>query len=132
MEKVLVAVPSEQSGGLDARVDAHFGHCAAYTLITLEDGQIADNRTLPSIPHEQGGCMGPVNYLAENGVQVLISGGMGMRPLQGFDQVGIQVFYGAGIPTVGEAVKALAAGQLQRFSPENTCGGGAAGGCGSH
>lgn len=124
MEKVVVAVPSEQAGGLDARVDAHFGHCAAYTLVTLEGEAVSGLTVLPSIPHEQGGCMAPVNYLADNGVQVLISGGMGMRPLQGFDQVGIQVFHGGGAITVGEAVTALAGGRLQRFEPSHTCSGG--------
>lgn len=127
MEKVVVAVPSGQPGGLEARVDSHFGHCDGYTLITVEDGKVAGFSTLPSIPHAQGGCMAPVNYLADNGVQVLISGGMGLRPLMGFNQVGIDVFYGAGAENVGAAVDALIGGKLQRFSQEQTCGGGGGG-----
>lgn len=124
MEKVVVAIPSSQPGGLEATVDAHFGHCDGYTLVTLEDGKVAGYSMLPSIPHVQGGCMAPVNYLAENGVQVLISGGMGLRPLMGFNQVGIEVFHGAGALNVGDAINAYAAGKLQRFDPKQTCGGG--------
>jgi len=64
------------------------------------------------------------NYLSENGVKALIAGGMGMRPLMGFNQVGIEVYFGGDNRTVGEAVNALVAGNLSPFSQEHTCGGG--------
>jgi len=70
--------------------------------------------------------MAPVNHLAQNGVQVLIAGGMGMRPLMGFNQVGITVLYGGNAQTVGEAVDGLLSGTLQQFTSELTCGGGGA------
>ena len=122
--KALVAVPSENPGGLDAPLGGHFGHCAMYTLISVEDAQIKDVKVIPNMPHEQGGCMAPVNYLSENGVKALIAGGMGMRPLMGFNQVGIEVYFGGDNRTVGEAVNALLAGNLSQFSQEHTCGGG--------
>jgi predicted Fe-Mo cluster-binding NifX family protein len=124
MHKALIAVPSDQPGGLDAAVGAHFGHCDLYTLIRVEDGAVAEVSTLPNVPHQQGGCMAPVQHLAGNGVDVLIAGGMGMRPLLGFQQVGIQVFHGGGAPSVGTAVEALLNGGLRPFTTEFTCGGG--------
>lgn len=132
MNTMTVAVPSAGPGGVDAPVDAHFGHCDCYTLVDVEDGRAKDARVLPSIPHVQGGCMGPVNYLAENGVNLLISGGMGMRPLMGFDQVGITVYHCGVAGTVSEAVGALLRGELNRFTPGQTCGGGSDAGCGGH
>ncbi len=122
----IVAIPSTFPGGLDAPLGQHFGHCDLYTVVKLEEGQIKQVQTLPNVPHQQGGCMAPVQHLAANGVQALIAGGMGMRPLMGFNQVGIQVFYGAGAQTVGQAVDALAQGKLPQFSQEFTCGGGGA------
>jgi predicted Fe-Mo cluster-binding NifX family protein len=68
--------------------------------------------------------MAPVQHLAGNGVNQLIAGGMGLRPLMGFNQVGIQVYFGNGAQTVGDAVKAMLAGQLPQFQQEHTCGGG--------
>lgn len=124
MSSVLIAVPSENPGGLDAPIGAHFGHCDMYTLINVENGTIADVSVIPNMPHQQGGCMAPVQYLASKGVRQLIAGGMGLRPLMGFNQVGIQVYYGAGARTVGEAVQAAIDGKLAVFSQENTCGGG--------
>ena len=126
MEGVIVAIPSGHPGGLEAPLGAHFGHCDLYTVVKVAEGQVLEVGTLPNVPHQQGGCMAPVNHLAQHGVQVLIAGGMGMRPLMGFHQVGIRVLYGNGAQTVGEAVEALLQGQLPQFSTEFTCGGGGA------
>jgi predicted Fe-Mo cluster-binding NifX family protein len=65
-----------------------------------------------------------VDHLAKQGVTALIAGGLGMRPLQGFNQAGIKVFRGAGAPDVQTAVRSLLAGELPRFTAENTCKGG--------
>jgi predicted Fe-Mo cluster-binding NifX family protein len=92
--------------------------------VKIADGKVLEVATLPNVPHQQGGCMAPVNHLAQNGVQVLIAGGMGMRPLMGFQQVGIQVLFGNGAQTVGEAVADLLRGKLPQFSTDFTCGGG--------
>jgi predicted Fe-Mo cluster-binding NifX family protein len=121
----IIAIPSTAPGGLDAPLGAHFGHCDLYTLVTADDETIADIKVIPNVPHQQGGCMAPVQHLAANGVTQLIAGGMGLRPLMGFNQVGIDVYFGGNAQTVGQAVKAMLAGELQQFSQEHTCGGGA-------
>ncbi len=133
MSEVLVAIPSAAPGGLDADLEAHFGHCDLYTLVKIGAGQVREVRTLPNVPHEQGGCLVPVTLLAQNGVGVLIAGGMGMRPLMGFHQFGIEVRFGQDSRTVREAVEAFLAGRLPQFTPQFTCGGGEGHGhgCGS-
>jgi predicted Fe-Mo cluster-binding NifX family protein len=124
MKSTVVAIPSSHPGGLESALGAHFGHCDIYTVVEISEGGVREVRTLPNVPHQQGGCMAPVNHLAQNGVQVLIAGGMGMRPLMGFNQVGISVLFGGGSQTVGEAVDAFLKGSLQQFTTEFTCGGG--------
>lgn len=124
MNQARIAIPSSHPGGLDAALGAHFGHCEIYTVVDIEQGQVTQVGTLPNIPHQQGGCLAPVNHLAKHGVTVLIAGGMGLRPLMGFNQVGIEVFHGADAPDVNTAVHALLKGELPRFSREQTCGGG--------
>lgn len=128
---MLVALPSDAPGGLDARLGAHFGHCDMFTLVEVEDGKIGEAKIIPSIPHEHGGCMAPVNYLSQQGVKALIAGGMGMRPLMGFNHVGIDVYHNGGLATVKEALQAFADGKLLQFSQNMTCGGGQGhdGGC---
>jgi len=123
MNQARIAIPSSLPGGLEAEVGAHFGHCEIYTVVDVKEGVITQVGTLPNVPHQQGGCLAPVNHLAQNGVTVLISGGMGLRPLMGFNQAGIEVYRGTEAPNVEAAVKALIAGGLELFTREFTCGG---------
>ena len=118
----IIAVPSAMPGGLDAQMGMHFGHCDIYTLVEVEDNAIKNVSTLENVPHQQGGCLAPVQHLASHNVNVLLAGGMGMRPLMGFMQSGIKVFYAAGCATVGEAVQKLVAGELPAFSANHSCG----------
>ena len=120
----LIAIPSTQPGGLEAALGAHFGHCDLYTLVAVENGEVKDVQVVPNVPHQQGGCMAPVNYLAQIGVRKMVAGGMGLRPLMGFNQAGIEVYFGGQAQTVGQAIDAMLAGALPQFSQEHTCGGG--------
>jgi predicted Fe-Mo cluster-binding NifX family protein len=122
-----IALPSEQPGGLEAALSSHFGHSPCFTLVDVEGDEVVQVRVVPNMPHGQGGCMAPVAYLKEHGVQRLVAGGMGMRPLQGFQQVGIAVHYHEGAARVEEALDLLLAGQARIFGPAQACGGG--GGC---
>ena len=93
MENGRIAIPSNGEGGLSGTRAGHFGHCDVFTLIDVEDGQIKEVSILKNQEHVQGGCMVPVNLLAQNRVNALVVGGIGMRPLMGFRQVGIDVFH---------------------------------------
>lgn len=128
---MLIAVPSDSTDGLDSAISEHFGHCAAFTLVTLADDAIGEVHVLENAGHEEGGCMAPVNLLEEHGVRVLLAGGMGGRPLAGFQQVGIEVRSREGAATVREAVELYLAGGCPAFGEEQTCGGGG-GGCSGH
>ncbi|WP_243361769.1 NifB/NifX family molybdenum-iron cluster-binding protein [Fundidesulfovibrio terrae] len=123
METTIVAVPSVMPGGLDSQVGEHFGHCEIYTLVEVGVSEVVSVATLPNVPHEHGGCMAPVQHLAGRGVKALIAGGMGMRPLMGFKQLGIDVYHGGNAASVAQAVQAFLDGKLQRFSTEFTCRG---------
>jgi predicted Fe-Mo cluster-binding NifX family protein len=124
MQELVVAIPSNQPGGLESLLDAHFGHCDLYTLVKIADNKIQNIFTLPNAPHQQGGCLAPVTNLARYGVKVLIAGGIGLRPLMGFNQAGIEVLHSGGARTVGEAVNLLLNNSLPRFTQNLTCGGG--------
>ncbi len=120
----IIAIPSAQPGGLEAPLGAHFGHCDLYTLVSVSNDSIDSVDIIPNVPHQQGGCMAPVQYLANKGAKALIAGGMGLRPLMGFHQVGISVYFGGESRTVEEAVNGYIEGRLPAFKEENTCGGG--------
>jgi len=124
MENGRIAVPSMQEGGLDGKRSGHFGHCDTFTLIDVKDGAIAKVSTITNETHVQGGCMVPVNLLASNQVNALIVGGIGMRPLMGFRQVGIDVYHDDQRPDIRPVVEDLIAGKLAMIAEDQVCGGG--------
>ncbi len=124
MENGRIAVPSNGVGGLDGTRAGHFGHCDTFTFVDVEDGEIKEVTTLQNEGHAQGGCMVPVNLLAEHNVKALIVGGIGMRPLMGFKQVGIDVFHDDVRPEIKPVVEDLIAGNLSEIQNDQVCGGG--------
>lgn len=124
MQNGRIAVPSNGQGGLGGMRSGHFGHCDVFTLIDVEDGQIKEVSILANQEHVQGGCMVPVNLLSEARVNALVVGGIGMRPLMGFKQVGIDVFHDDQRPEIEPVVLDLIAGKLPEIRNDQVCGGG--------
>ncbi len=124
MEEGRIAIPSMGPGGLDGQRSGHFGHCDVFTMVDVENGQIKEVSTVPNQSHVQGGCMVPVNLLAGHNVKALIVGGIGMRPLMGFRQVGIDVYYDETRPEIRPVVEDLIANKLPTIGDDQVCGGG--------
>ncbi len=121
-----IAIPSNGEGGLGGTRSGHFGHCDVFTFVDIKDGKIESVSTLANQEHVQGGCMVPVNLLAENRVNALIVGGIGMRPLMGFRQVGIDVYHDDQRPEIEPVVMDLIRGNLTEIRNDQVCGGGGA------
>ena len=124
MENGRIAVPSMATGGLDGQRSGHFGHCDTFTLVDVKDGAILRVSTIDNQSHVQGGCMVPVNLLADNQVDALIVGGIGMRPLMGFRQAGIDVYHDDQRPEIRPVVEDLISGKLSMIADDQVCGGG--------
>ncbi len=76
--------------------------------------------------------MEPVNNLAGLKVNALVVSGIGMQPLMGFNQVGIDVYYDSQRPEIGPVVEDLIGGNLSIITNDQTCGGGSEDSCHSH
>ena len=124
MKNGRIAVPSNGKGGLDATRSGHFGHCDVFTFIDVENGEIKKVSTIQNQEHVQGGCMVPVNLLASHNVTALVVGGIGMRPLMGFKQVGIDVYHDSERVDIKPVLEDLIAGKLLMISDDQVCGGG--------
>lgn len=90
-------------------VTEHFGHCESFIVFNVEDGRIVKEETLASPGHKPGFLP---NFLADKGVNIIISGGMGGGAVDIFNERGVEVVIGAG----GEAraaAEAYLAGELE-------------------
>ncbi len=124
MENGRIAIPSNGEGGLSATRSGHFGHCDVFTLVDVANGEITNVSTIANGEHVHGGCMVPVNLLASNNVTALVVGGIGMRPLMGFRQVGIDVYHDAERAEIEPVVMDLIQGKLPMIREDQVCGGG--------
>ncbi len=124
MKNGRIAIPSEGQGGLDGQRSGHFGHCSVFTIVDVEDGVIKDVTIVPNQEHVQGGCMVPVNLLAQHKANALIVGGIGMRPLMGFKQAGIEVYYDSVCIEIRPVVEDMISGKLPQIADNQVCGGG--------
>ncbi len=102
----------------DGRLTMHFGHCASFALIEVDRAKkniLSRNDVIPP-PHEPG-LLPP--WLADQGVKVVIAGGMGQRAQGLFAAQDIQVFVGAPVDTPEALVADYLSGTLQ--SGVNAC-----------
>ncbi len=124
MQNGRIAVPTNEPDGLNGIRAGHFGHCKVFTCIDVENGEIKAVSIIKNEEHVQGGCMVPVNLLAGHKVNALVVGGIGMRPLMGFRQVGIDVYHDAERAEIKPVVEDLIAGKLPEIRNDQVCGGG--------
>ena len=89
----------------------HFGHCDAFAVydVDTKNKKILNSGLLDAPPHQPG--LFPV-WLGEQGVNLVIAGGMGGRAIDLFSQAGIQVIVGAPSSPTEEVVNAYLAGTL--------------------
>lgn len=87
MEKIIIAVPT--AGG---KLCAHFGHCEQFALVETEDGKINGTSMQTPPPHEPGVLP---KWLHEQGANVILAGGMGVKAQDLFNESGIKVVTGA-------------------------------------
>lgn len=120
-ETMKLAVPTMGAAGLEAQRAGHFGHCDCFTVVEIEDGEIKGTTEVANPPHEEGGCLRPVGLLADAGVDAIVAAGMGMRPLMGFNQAGITVYFDNEHAVVGDAAKIVAEGKAPVMSADQAC-----------
>jgi predicted Fe-Mo cluster-binding NifX family protein len=96
----------------DGRLSMHFGHCERFALVDVDEEAktILGKEELPSPEHEPG--LLP-RWLAQQGAQVIIAGGMGMRAHDLFAQSGIKVVVGAPADTPEALATSYLEGTLQ-------------------
>lgn len=90
-----IAVASEGQS-----VAGHFGHCDSFIIFDAENGAILNTESVPNPGHRPGFLP---NFLADRGVNVIISGGMGGGAVEIFNERNVEVVVGAS----GEAKDAV-------------------------
>lgn len=81
-----IAVASEGKN-----ITGHFGHCVNFNIYDAENGKIIREESIDNPGHKPGFLP---NFLADQGVQVIISGGMGGGAVDIFNERNVEVVIG--------------------------------------
>ena len=108
-----IAVPLAEK-----KLSMHFGHCDEFAIfdVDMESKTIQDKQVLKPPRHEPGVLP---KWLHDNGAELIISGGMGMRAMQLFESNGIKLIVGATPDEPEKVVQAYLDGTLE--SGSNVC-----------
>ncbi len=108
-----VAVPTE-----NGVLCPHFGHCSEFAIIDIDQSAktIEQITTLPAPVHQPGMLPG---WLAQQGIKMVIAGGMGQKAIALFAAANITVHTGAPAQTPKDLVLDYLDGKLQLN--DNTC-----------
>ena len=117
-----LAIPSAAPGGIESMRSGHFGRCECFTLVDIERGKVKDVKVVPNPPHIQGECLAPVGLLKLHGANAIIVNGIGMRPLTGFRDAGMEVYLGTG-DSVSDVILEFIVDALVPMSAQQACGG---------
>lgn len=100
------------------QLNPHFGHCETFAFydINQEAKSITSTDRVTPPPHEPGVLPG---WLAEQGVNLVITGGMGQRAIQLCQDNKIEVILGAKAVAPAEIVQQFLSGGLS--SGSNAC-----------
>jgi len=109
--KKLVAIPTE-----NGKLCAHFGHCEKFAIVETEDNKVVKEELLTPPVHQPG--VYP-QFLAQHGVGVIISGGMGQKAQQLFAQNNIDVCIGVNAESPAKLVEQYLNRSLK--TGENLC-----------
>src|SRR5574344_1050843 len=74
------------------RITEHFGHCENFMIFDVENNKISGSKSIPNPGHRPGFLP---NFLNEQGVNVIMSGGMGGGAVDIFNELNIEVITGA-------------------------------------
>jgi predicted Fe-Mo cluster-binding NifX family protein len=111
-----IAVTAESNNGLESTVAQHFGHAPYFMLVDVEDGEVTATQGVanPFAEHHQPGQI--PGFIKEQNADVILSGGMGGRAIQFFEQYGIKTATGAN-GTVLHALENYLGGNLTDAAP---------------
>lgn len=101
---------------VNGQVFQHFGHCPSFLICEIKDGKMTSQEMLNTQGH---GCSLLASFLKQNGVDVVICGGIGAGTKEHMISYGIEILSGASGDAIVQVQNYLA-GTLN-YNPETEC-----------
>ncbi len=111
-----IAISAEDTHGLDSVVSPHFGRCPHYVLVDVEGQQVKSVQAVDNPCYAQHAPGQVPGFIHSQGVNVMVTGGMGRRAIVFFEQYGIEAVTGAS-GMVRHALESYLGGELRGVQP---------------
>jgi len=111
-----IAVTAENNNGLESMVAQHFGHAPFFIMVDMENGEVTATQAVANPfaeAHQPGQIPG---FIHEQKANVILSGGMGGRAIEFFEQLGVHAATGAS-GTVRQTLENYLGGKLKEAAP---------------
>lgn len=95
---------------MEGKACAHFGHCQSFAVIEVNGKQLGEVKFLTPPAHQPGAYP---RFLADQGVDIILAGGMGVMAQKLFSDNNIEVHMGIGVEEPGSLVEKFLRGELQ-------------------
>ena len=115
-----IVYPTNEDMGFLSKRGAHFGKAKFYTVITLDEGKIAEVEVVKNPGHDAGGCGNAVANIMDLKPDAMIVSGIGASPAKGFVNAGLTLYFDQNSATVKESIECFISGTLQQIS-SGTC-----------
>ncbi len=111
-----IAVTAENNNGLESMVAQHFGHAPFFMLVDVENGEVSTVESAAN-PYAEAHQPGQIpTFIKQLKANVILSGGMGGRAIEFFEQANIKAATGAS-GTVRQALENYLGGKLKEAAP---------------
>ena len=110
-----IAIPTENN-----KLCSHFGHAESFSFVEINPETKEILSIESRVPDEGISCQS-AGWISEQGVNLVLAGGMGARPLGIFEQNGVKVISGCPELPIEEVVNQYLNSTLE--TGENSCGG---------
>lgn len=111
-----IAVSSNDNKGLESTVSEHFGRCPFFTMVTVNENTIQKTEVVENPFYEGHQPFEIPNFLKSQGIQAIVTQGMGGRAIGFFQENAIQSVTGCS-GTVKDAVNAYLSGKFFQAAP---------------
>lgn len=105
---------------LEEKLCAHFGHCETFSFVEVDDETKEILNIETNAPEEGISCQSAA-WIATQGANIVLAGGMGGRPMMILSEYGVQIVTGCPELPIKDVVEQFLNESL--VSGENSCGG---------
>ncbi|MFC1504211.1 NifB/NifX family molybdenum-iron cluster-binding protein [Spirochaetota bacterium] len=114
-----ICIPTKKDNGLNSIVYGHFGSAPCFVVYDTTNKDIKAINNMNE-RHAHGQC-NPLLSFKDNPIDIMITGGIGMRALQKLNVIGVKAFKTNTEQTVSDVIDSYNTNKLKELTLDDSC-----------